>query len=191
MLMLSYNELRPGHIILLDKQPCVVLEYEFLRMQQRKPVSRTKLRNLITGAVQERTFHQNDRIEEADMERKEIKFIYSSHGECWFNDPKDASKRFSLKESQIAPSAAYLRPGMIIAAVTMDGEIISAELPIKAEYKITEAEPAVKGNTVQGGTKTVTIEGGAKVSVPMFVNEGDTIKVNTETGKYVERVSKA
>jgi elongation factor P len=189
--MLYYNELRPGHIILLDKQPWVVLQYEFLRMQQRKPVSRTKLRNLITGAVREHTFHQNDRIAEAEVERKEIKFVYSSRGEYWFNDPKDAAKRFSLKENQIMPSTIYLRPGMIITAVTMDGEIILAELPIKAEYKIIEAEPAVKGNTVHGGTKTVTIEGGAKVAVPMFVNEGDTIRVNTETGEYVERVSKA
>ncbi len=189
--MLSYNELRPGHIILLEGQPWAVLEYEFLRMQQRKPVSRTKLRNLITGAVKEQTFHQNDRIEEADLERKYIKFIYSSRGECWFNDPKDPSKRFAVKGTQVSPSAVYLRPDMIVSAVTMDGEIISVELPIKADYKVTEAEPAVRGNTVQGGTKTVTIEGGAKIAVPLFVNEGDIIKINTGTGVYVERVSKA
>jgi len=171
-------------------QPWVVLEYEFLRMQQRKPVSRTKLRNLITGATQERTFHQNDNIKEADMERKDIKFIYTSRGEYWFNDPKNPSKRFLVKETQIIPSAIYLKPEMVINAVTMDGEIISVNIPIKGDYKIIQAEPAVKGNTVQGGTKTVTIEGGATVSVPMFVNEGDTIKINTETGEYVERVTK-
>lgn len=188
--MLSYNELKPGAFIILEGRPWEVLEYEFLRMQQRKPVSKTKIRNMVTGAVQDRTFHQNDSIEEAEIERKDIKYLYGHRGEHWLSYTDDASKRFQLKEDRLGNQVLYLKPNMIFTALLFNGEIVGVKLPIKADFKVIEAPPSIKGDTASGGNKTVTIESGAKVSAPLFINIGDVIKVNTETGSYVERVEK-
>lgn len=189
--MLSYNELKPGVFIILEGKPWEVLEYEFLRMQQRKPVSKTKLRNLINGSVQERTFHQNDSIHEAEIEKKDLKYLYSNRGEYWFIYPNDPSKRFKIEEERLAGQAIYLKPNIILTALTFNGEIVGTKLPIKAEYKVIEAPPAIKGDTASGGNKAVVIESGAKINVPLFINSGDIIRINTETGSYVERVEKA
>jgi len=189
--MLSYNELKPGTFIILDGKPWEVLEYEFLRMQQRKPVSKVKIRNMITGTVQDRTFHQNDSIEEAEIEKKSLKYLYSHRGEYWFCYSDNPSKRFKMEEARLSGQVAYLKPDMILTALTFAGEIVGIKLPIKAEYKVVEAPPAVKGDTAAGGNKTVVIESGAKVNVPLFINSGDIIRINTETGSYVERVEKA
>ena len=188
--MLAYNELKPGKFIILDGDPWEVLEFAFLRMQQRKPTSKTKLRNLITGAIQERTFHQSDNLEEADMVKDEIKFLYTSRGDCWFAEPNDPSKRFSIPQEKIGDQAIFLKPNIIVTALKFEDRIASVILPIKCEYKVIESPPAIKGNTAQGGNKLVTIEGGAKVATPMFINEGDIIRINTTTGSYVERAEK-
>lgn len=189
--MLSYNELKPGTFIILDDKPWEVLEYEFLRMQQRKPVSKTKIKNMVTGAVQDRTFHQNDSIEEAEIEKKDLKHLYGHRGEYWFVYPNDPSKRFKIEEERLAGQVLYLKPNMMLTALTFGGEIVGTKLPIKAEYKVVEAPPAIKGDTASGGNKAVIIESGAKVNVPLFISSGDIIRINTETGSYVERVEKA
>ena len=189
--MLSYNELKPGTFIILDDKPWEVLEYEFLRMQQRKPVAKTKIRNLLTGSVQDRTFHQNDSIYEAEIEKKDLKYLYGHRGEHWFIYPEDPGKRFKIEEEQLASQVDYLKSNMILTALTFKGEVVGTKLPIKAEYKIIEAPPAIKGDTASGGNKAVTIESGAKINVPLFIGEGDIIRVNTEMGTYVERVEKA
>lgn len=189
--MLSYNELKPGVFIILDGKPWEVLDYEFLRMQQRKPVAKTKLKNLINGSVQERTFHQNENIEEAEIEKKDLKYLYGHRGEHWFAYPDDSSKRFKIEEARLAGQVEYLKPDIILTALVFNGEIVGTKLPIKAEYKVVEAPPAIKGDTASGGNKPVIIESGAKVNVPLFINSGDIIRINTETGSYVERVEKA
>lgn len=186
---LAYNELKPGTFIILDDEPWEVLDFAFLRMQQRKPVAKTKLKNLVTGRLLEQTFHQSDKIEEADLTKEDIKFIYTNRGEFWFTAPNDPSKRFSLPTPKIAGNPEFLKPNMILTALKFNDGIVEVKMPIKVEYKVTEAPPAIKGNTAQGGNKLVTIEGGAKVSTPLFINEGDIIRVNTETGQYVERVN--
>lgn len=188
--MLNYNELKPGTFIILDNSPWEVLEFEFLRMQQRKPVSKTKLRNIETGSIQEKTFHQSDKIQEADLSKDEIKFLYNHRDEYWFVDIDDPSKRFQLPIEKIGDRSSFLSSNMIVTALKFNDKIVGINLPIKAEYKVVEAPPAVKGNTAQGGNKTVVIESGAKIQTPMFINEGDIIRVNTETGQYVERVEK-
>lgn len=185
---LAYNELKPGTFLDIDGEPWEVLEFAFLRMQQRKPVAKTKLRNLVTGRVMEQTFHQSDKIEEADLQKADVKFIYTNRGEFWFTEPNDPSKRFSLPAQKIAGKPEFMKPNMILTALKFNEGIVEVKLPIKVEYKVIEAPPAIKGNTAQGGNKLVTIEGGAKVSTPLFINEGDVIRVNTDLGTYVERV---
>lgn len=189
--MLAYNELKAGTFIILEGDPWEVLDFAFLRMQQRKPVAKTKLRNLMTGAIAERTFHQSDKVEEAELVKEEVKHLYNHRGEYWFADPKDPSKRFSLPQEKVGGERAiFLKPNMMVTALKFEDRFVGMIMPIKAEYKVIEAPPAVKGNTSQGGNKSVTIEGGAKVLTPLFVNEGDVIRVNTETGAYVERANK-
>lgn len=185
---LAYNELKPGTFLDIDGEPWEVLEFAFLRMQQRKPVAKTKLRNLVTGRILEQTFHQSDKIEEADLTKEDVKFIYTNRGEFWFTAPNDPSKRFALPTQKIAGKPEFLKPNMLLTALKFGDDIVEVKLPIKVEYKVIEAPPAIKGNTAQGGNKLVTIEGGAKVATPLFVNEGDSIRVNTELGTYVERV---
>lgn len=188
--MFEYNEITVGKFIIYQDEPWEVLASHVFRKQQRKPVNATKLRNLITGRVTEYSFHQSEKAEEADLEFKDIKYIYSNPAkdEYWFHEEKDQSKRFALKEEQVGFGSKFLKKDTLAKAVLFDEKIIGVELPIKIELKVVEAPPNMKGNTAQGGNKVVKVETGASVNAPLFVNEGDTIKVNTLTGEYVERV---
>lgn len=188
--MLTYNDLKKGVTFELDGQPYEVLEYEFLRMQQRKPVAKTKIKNLITGKIVERNFHMNESFEEAEIEKEEVKHLYTHKGDYWFSAKGNPSARFSLKEDVIGAPAKFLVPNTFVTADRFKGNIINIEIPIKMDLTVTEAPPGFRGDTAQGGSKPATLETGAVVSVPLFVNEGDVIRVNTETGAYVERVEK-
>ena len=168
-----------------------VLEADFLRMQQRKPVMRTKLRDLASGKVRETSFQPSDSIEEVELERQPARFIYESKGEYWFHEEGDKSKRFSIPSDVLSDKAQFLAPQMEVTAYMHDGAIIDVQLPVKIEAKVIEAPPTIKGNTSSGGTKTVVIETGAKVQTPLFIERGDIIRVNTQTGEYSERVQKA
>lgn len=185
--MLSYNELKPGVIFILDGQPYAVTEYNFMRMQQRKPVAQTKIKNIITGKVSERTFHQNESFEEAEIDRSPLKYLYAHKNEYWFCEPGNPKNRTMLKEEILGGKAKFLKPNSEATALKFGEQIISIELPVKMSLKVIEAPPGIKGNTAQGGTKPVTLETGAKINVPLFVNEDDIIVVNTETGEYVGR----
>ncbi|MFA5098966.1 MAG: elongation factor P [Candidatus Paceibacterota bacterium] len=189
--MFSYNELKPGMFIVLNGQPFAVQESEFLRMQQRKPVMKTKLKNLISGSVVERSFQPSDQLEEAEMEKVQVKFLYVNRGEVWFCDANNPKNRFQIGADIIAGKELFLKPNSEVAALKFNDKILSIEVPVKMEFKVVEAPPGIKGDTAQGGSKAVIIETGAKINTPLFINEGDIIRINTETGSYVERVEKA
>jgi elongation factor P len=159
-------------------------------MQMRKPVLQTRLKNLINGKVMERNIQHSESFEEAEIEKVQVEYLYNHRGEYWFCAAGDRAKRFQLPEEVLGDSKYYLKSGVAFTAFQFQEKVISVNLPIKMEFKIVEAPPGIKGNTAQGGTKIVTIESGAKVSVPLFVEEGDIIRVNTQSGEYVERVSK-
>lgn len=186
--MLEYNQITVGKFIEWNGEPWEVLSAHVFRKQQRKPVNATKLRNMITGRVTENSFHQSEKVEEADIETKDINFIYERNGEYWFHEASDKSKRFSLSADQMGAGYQFLKSDTEIKAMIFNDKIIGVKLPIKVELKVVEAPPAVKGNTAQGATKSIKLETGASVNAPLFINEGDTIRVNTETGEYVERV---
>ncbi len=191
MSVLSYSDVVPKKIILHENEPFEVLSSHVFRMQMRKPVNQTKLRSIKTGRVVERSFHQSETVEEADVEYKDITFLYHNRGEYWFCEKDNPKNRFKLPEEIIGESGHFLKQNNDVESIVFDEVVIGITLPIKLELKVTDAPPAVKGNTVQGGTKTVTLETGATVQAPMFINEGDIIRVNTTTGEYVERVEKA
>ena len=190
-LMLNYNEITTGKIIVYNDEPCKVLSHKVFRMQKSKPQNVTKLKSLISGKVVEKSFHQSDKSEEADLEKDTIVYIYENKGEFMFHEKGNPGKRFPLSEDLIGDSAQFLKPKEEYLAVLFNDEYISVEIPIKMQLKVTEAAPAVKGNTATGATKTVTVETGATVNCPLFINEGDVIEVNTDTGEYATRIEKA
>lgn len=186
--MLSYTELKKGVVFIYEGHPYEVLEAHFLRMQQRKAVVQTKIRNLITGKVLDRNWQPSDEFEEAEVLKKNAIFIYVNRGEYWFHEEGNPKNRFALSAELIGTPAQFLKPNTKVLSFVFNDKVIKIQLPIKMEFKVVEAPPAIRGNTAQGGTKVVELEGGAKVNAPLFVEEGDMIRVNTETGEYVERV---
>ncbi|MEK7626589.1 MAG: elongation factor P [Patescibacteria group bacterium] len=190
MSRLSYNELKIGTIFIKDGEPWKVIEYAFVRMQQRKPVVQLKIENLVSGKVVDYSAHQNEEYEEAEIDTTTVIFIYQSRGEFWFNEKGNPKNRFTLSVDVIGKAAQFLKTNLEVTAYKFGDKVINVELPIKMDLKVIEAPPAVKGNTAQGGTKVVTLETGAKVDVPLFINEGDILRINTTTGEYVERVEK-
>ena len=203
---LGVNELKQKTFFIYEGQPYVVLETHHLKMQQRRPTVQVRMRNLINGKALERNFAQSDVFEEADIERKKVKFLYNHREQYWFatefpdrlkhdreptpRDEKEPSKRFLLTEELIGEATKFLKANTVLDAIEYNSEIINIELPIKMELKVVEAPPSIKGNTAQGGLKQVKLETGASINVPLFINQDDTICINTETGEYVERVEK-
>ena len=195
--MLAYNEILAKKFIVYEDAPYEVLDAHIFRMQQRKPVNQTKLKNLFTGKVTEITFHQADKVEEADINTREIKYLYTNKGQFWFCEVSDPAKRFSFTSEVVGAGGRFLKPNSLVDALTWErgemgekgerGALIGMRLPIKVELKVIEAPPAIKGDTAKGGNKVITLETGAMVNSPMFINEGDVVRINTETGEYVER----
>ena len=189
--MLEYNEILPKRVILLDGEPYEVLQHHVFRKQQRKPVNQTKLRHLITGKVTEQAFHVSEKVEEADLSTKQVKYLYADNkGVKWFCAVNNPADRFSLTDDIIGTGAQFLKTNTEVEALVFDEKIIGVKLPIKMDLRVTEAPPAVKGNTAQGGSKLITLETGAELQAPLFINEGDIVRVNTENGQYTERVDK-
>ncbi|PIT90920.1 elongation factor P [Candidatus Kaiserbacteria bacterium CG10_big_fil_rev_8_21_14_0_10_49_17] len=188
--MLNYNEIQSKKTIILDGEPYIVLSAQTVKKQRQKPTNQTKLKNLVTGSVVERTFHQSDKVDEADIEKREVKYLYSNKGESWFCNPNKPSDRFLIDAELISDSLPYMKENEVVEALVFDEKIIGVSIPIKVDLKVTEAPPAVRGDTAQGGTKQVVLETGATTITPLFINEGDVIRINTETGEYVERVGK-
>ena len=187
--MLDYNEATVHKYIIYENEPWEVIASHVFRKQQRKPVNAVKLRNLMTGRITEISFHVSDKVEEAEIDKKEVKYLYNNRGEWWFAEESDASKRFTLPESMVGDAGRFLKPNTVLDAVMFNENIIGLKLPIKMELKVIEAHDTTKGNTAQGATKSVKLETGVEIQVPMFIKEGDIVRVNTETGIYADRVS--
>jgi elongation factor P len=186
--MLTTNDLRKGSRILINGEPYEIIEARPLKMAQRRVVWQTKAKNLLTGAFFSQNLQQSDTFEEAEMSKIDVKFLYSNRDRFFFSEKKDPSKRFDFGIEQLSNAAQFLKAGQFIDGIVFNERVINIVLPIKVQLKITEAPPGVKGERAQAGTKQVTLETGAKVNVPLFIEEGDVIEINTETGEYVKRV---
>jgi len=186
--VLNYSDLRRGVQFIFDGQPHEVLEFQQIKKARAAGLLQTKIKNLITGKVLDRTFHQGDNFEETEIERISAKFIYANQGKFVFSRINDPSKRFELTEEQIGASAKFLAPNMEVEANVYEDQIIGINLPIKVQLKVKEAAPGVKGNRAQSGTKAVVLETGAAIQAPLFVQIGDTLEINTQTGEYSKRV---
>jgi elongation factor P len=191
MAILSYNEIVAKTVIEYNNEPYEVLSSHVFRMQQRKPVNQTKLRHLVTGKVTEISFHQNESVPEADIGKMEAVYLYSSRGESWFTEAGNPKNRFSFPEEAVHDKVQWLVSNSPVEILLYKDTPMTVSIPVKVELKVTEAPPGIKGDTATGGTKQVTLESGAVVSTPLFINEGDVLKINTDTGEYVERSEKA
>jgi elongation factor P len=191
--MLEYSDIRTGKIIIFEDEPCEVMDNHVARTQQRKPQNQVKLKSLLSGRTWNTVFHASDKADEAEISKKDVKFLYANKGEYWFCDPEDPKNRFQLSDKIIGDTSKFLQANENVTALVWDNDgedqIISIKLPVKMEFIIKEAPPSIKGNTANGGGKVVTLENGVKMNVPFFLEAGDKIRVNTETGEYVERVS--
>src|SRR6185436_6774865 len=192
MAQLDYNEIKERKIIMHDDEPCEVVESHVARTQQRKPQNQVKLKSLISGKTFAATFHVSDSALEADLTKRDVKFLYHNRGEYWFADPNNPKDRFKLDASLLGGTTKFLKENENVTALVWDNDgeetTIGLTLPIKMEFKVKEAPPAVRGDTSKGGNKIITLENGTTLNAPMFIAEGDVIRVNTETGDYVERV---
>lgn len=191
MAILSYNEITQKKVIVYNGEPFEVLSSHVFRMQQRKPVNQTKLRHLVSGKVLEISFHQNENAPEADIERMQATYLYTNRGESWFTEAGNPKNRFSFPEDAIREKVQWLVQNASAEVLLHDEKPMTVTIPIKVDLKVVEAPPAVKGDTATGGDKKVVLESGASVTTPLFINEGDILRINTDTGEYVERVEKA
>jgi elongation factor P len=185
---MDLNDLKVGTIILWEKQPVQVIWSNRMRTAQRKPVMQTKLRNVITGKVYEYSFKFGESIDEADVMREKANFLYTDDSGTHFMNQEtfettDIPKEVTLEQEK------FLKEGMEIQILKFNGNPVSIELPIKIELKVTEAPPDTKGNSGGNVTKPVILETGLTVNAPMFIKEGDILRIDTRSGEYVERAS--
>lgn len=189
--MLSINDLENGSLIVLEGVPFQVLEVAHQHIGRGGSSIQTKIRNLKTGQVYGRNFKPADQFEGADVEKRPLTFLYTHRGDFIFSDPAEPKNRFSLKEDQLGDNAHWLKKNIQVTAIFFDGELLNFSMPIKMDFEVTEAPPGVQGDRSSSGTKAAVIETGAIIQVPLFINTGDVIRINTVTGLYAERVEKA
>lgn len=194
MATLDYDEIKPRKFILVEDVPYEILESHVARTQKRKPQNQVRMRNMLNGKVIPGTFHASDTAEEAEISKREALFLFANKGEYWFCLPNDRSNRFQIDGNVIGEQTKFLKDNTVIdvKVFTLDDEekFIGVTLPVKMTFEVKEAPPAIKGNTASGGGKLVTIETGAQITTPLFIEAGEKIIVNTETGEYVERAGK-
>lgn len=185
--MISTSEFRNGLKIEMDDEPFIIVEFQHVKPGKGGAFVRTKLKNLKTGRVLERTFRSGEKLGKPDLEEKEMQFLYRSGEQYCFMDKNTFEQAF-LREDQLGESRLYLQENIDATVLYHRGEPIEVSLPIFVELRVVETEPGLRGDTASGGSKPATMETGAVINVPLFINRGDVIKVDTRVGEYVERV---
>ncbi|NIM06181.1 MAG: elongation factor P [Armatimonadetes bacterium] len=186
--MISTADFRNGLTILLEREVYQILEFQHVKPGKGGAFVRTRLRQLRTGKVLERTFRAGEKMDQAVLDRKPLEFLYSNGDEYVFMDT-ETFEQMSLSEKVIGEQAIYLKENIPVTIIFHEEDIIGIELPNTVELKVAETDPGLKGDTATGGTKPARVETGATVTVPLFINEGDVIRVDTRSGEYLERIS--
>ncbi len=183
----STNEFRSGLKVMLDGDPCVIIENEFVKPGKGQAFNRVKFRNLKTGRVMERTFKSGESIEAADVIDTEMQYLYTD-GEHWHFMHPETFEQVAADAAAVGEAAKWLKEQDLCTVTLWNGAPISVVPPNHVVLKVTETEPGVRGDTASGATKPATVETGAVVRVPLFIDEGDLIKVDTRSGEYISRV---
>jgi elongation factor P len=185
---IGYGDLKRGMPIDLDGEPYVVVEYERSKMQQRAPVMRVRFRSLRTGRVTDKTFQGFDvKLRPAAVDRRKAQYIYQD-GDLYYFMDQESYEQFPMDRESIGDSLRYMVEEATVDVVFHEGQPIATEMPITVDLKVASTEPGFKGNTAQGGTKPATLETGLLVQVPLFIDTGETIRVDTRSGEYLSRV---
>ena len=180
------SDFRNGLSIIQDNDIYTIVEFQHVKPGKGGAFVRTRLRNARSGAVTEKTFRAGEKMEQARIDRKPMQYLYSVDGEYFLMD-NDSFEQISVSKAQIGDAVKYLKDGMEVMVADHDGEIISVDVPFFAELEISMTDPGVRGDTASGGSKPATLETGAVIQVPFFVNIGDRVKVDTRTDEYLER----
>ena len=185
--MITPTQFKPGMTIELDGTLFTILNFQHIKPGKGQAFVKSKLKNLKTGAITDKNFRPDEKIEMAHLDHRRMQYLYRDHEDYIFMDTA-SFEQMSLSEAQIGDTSRYLKEEMTVEVSMYEGKPVAVELPIFVELKVVETVPGVKGDTATGGTKPAKLETGAAVQVPLFVNEGDTVKIDTRTGDYVTRV---
>ena len=184
--MISAGDFRNNMCFEMDGQVYQVVEFQHVKPGKGAAFVRTKYKNVKTGSVVERSFNPNEKFEQAQLDRRDMQYIYAD-GDLYYFMDQDTYEQKPIHAESIGDAIKFLKEEMICKVLSYKGEVFQVELPITVELKITECEPGVKGDTTNNATKYATLETGAVVKVPLFVNQDEVIRVDTRTGEYLER----
>lgn len=185
--MISVNDFHTGLTFELDSHLYEVVDFQHVKPGKGAAFVRSKIKNLNSGAVTERTFRAGEKLKRAHLERKEMSYLYRSGEEFCFMD-LISYEQITLSEEQMEEAVKYLKENDTLTVITHEEKIIGVELPLTVELTVVEAEPGVKGDTAAGGNKPAVVETGLTVQVPLFINIGDVLRIDTRSGAYIERV---
>lgn len=185
--MISAGEFRNGTTFEMDSQVFKIVEFQHVKPGKGAAFVRTKLKNVMTGAVLERTFNPTEKVQEAQIERKDMQYLYSD-GEMYYFMDNETYEQLPLGKDDLGDTLNYLTDNMMVKVVSYKGKVFGVEPPIFVELEVTYTEPGFKGDTSTGATKPATLQTGYVLNVPLFVNIGDKVRIDTRTGEYMERV---
>lgn len=186
--MLNLTEIKSGRRLLWNGEPYLVVDYQHTFLGRGGAVVRSKLKNLLSGAIIDYTFQEKDKVDEAEVTRSVAQYLYHEGEEYFFMD-MESYEQFTLSKQVLGGATDYLIEGTEITILNWDGKPINIELPIKMTLTVTEAPPGLRGDTASGGDKVVTLETGMTLTTPLFIKAGDRVIINTEKGTYVSRAS--
>ncbi len=186
--MLDFNQIKTGKVIKVNELPYVIVKTDHHKMGRGGAVLKVKCRNLIDGNTLEKTFQGAEKADEAETENKKANFMYKDKDEAYFMD-NESFEQFSLSLESIGDKEGFLKEGTDVSVLYFNDKPVSIDLPIKMDFKVVSAPPSVRGNSAGNVTKQVELETGALINVPLFIDEGDIIRLNTDSGEYVERAN--
>lgn len=185
--MYSTTDFRRGLKIELEGEPYIIIEFQHVKPGKGGAFVRTRLKNLVTGNVIDRTFKAGDKVEKPDLEEKQMQYLYHEGDDYFFMDAQSYEQQ-SIRKEFLQGADAFMQENVTVTVLFYRGQPITVELPNFVELTVVKTDPGVKGDTVSGGSKPAQLETGATIQVPLFIEEGDRLRIDTRTGEYVERV---
>jgi len=184
--VISTNDFKTGISVEIDGDAYVIVDFQHVKPGKGSAFVRTKMRNSRTGAVIERTFNAGEKLEPAHLDRREMEYLYND-GDFFVCMDTENYEQVQVTETQMGDNTKFLKENMLLSILMFKGEIIGVDLPGQVELEVIDTEPGIKGDTASGGNKPATLETGAVIRVPFFINVGDRLRVNTKTSEYIER----
>lgn len=185
--MLDISQVKLGAVVKYNGVPYTIVQAAQKQVGRGGSIKNLRMKNLIDGSVLEKTIKGNEKMEEADLERSKATYLYKEGGEVYFMHT-ETFEQFSIDEESVGDAINFLKDGTEVSVLYFEGKPVAVQVPVKVELLVTEAAPGVKGDTAGTATKQITLETGHIINAPLFVKEGDIVRVNTETGEYLERV---